>query len=807
MRQKQTGKGFVNIYLLAAVLLTGLLTGCSVGENTGNTGIDGNLYQAGGDVQDGQLGTAMGRYVEKEVELSYSLSDFNSRLFQQKDGSLLLVDNSGFVLSSWDDGGTWIEESMPWFTQMVQEGNLIMSVALGEDRSAAVICCAPEEADREDDDNADGEEESEETDNTDVKGMDMMLLLVKPDGTKISVEADLPEEDVDFYDVYISDTGRIIASTLSSTLYEIKEDGTCRKFLTVEEGRPELVRFCGKLMFMDGVGYEAPLIYDMEAENYIEDKVLSDFVKENFSERDSFTGKHYDLFLLPVSDEVVYLAGQTGIYRHVLGGAAIEQVVDGDLSILGNPAYGIMDMVVADEDEFLILLTGQKLMRFVYDPDIPTVPSDRLEVYSLEDKAVIRQAISLYQAANPSVYVQYEIGLEQAGSTTREDAIKNLNTRIMAGEGPDVLILDNLPVDSYREKGLLMDIEPVLDNLEQEEAVFPNVLAPFQHDGHVYMVPCEIHLPFILGRTSDLEQMTDMSGVAETVENVRKNNPGDDLLRFSSPKAVMRLFSMTSVPTWKMKDGKINREEVADFLVLSKRIYDAQMDGLSEEAVKEWNGWNKYYMQEYGQAFEDSDDLRMNEGEIYFKGGYCKLVAGSMQDIDEYTLQLSLTASEGMEECEVIPMPGQADHVLWARSLVGISAVSENTALAEDFLRVVLGNEVQKNMLGGIPVNPKAILDNYENQRQLYQDNDYISGSMSLSDDEGLACNIVIRVPKEEQVQELLTWIASMDTVYVEDAVLEDVVYEEGIAYMQGDKSLEETLDAIEMRLGIYLAE
>lgn len=713
-----------------------------------------------------------------------------SRLFQQRDGSLLLVDNSGFVLSSWDDGGTWIQESMPWFTQIAQEGNFILSMALGENQTAAVIYCVPEV-----------------TDDTDSMGIDMRLLLVKPDGTQIPVEAELTEEDTVFNAVYISDTGRIIASTLSSNLYEIKEDGTCRKFLTVEEGRPELIRFCNNLMFMDGVGYEAPLIYDMEAENYIEDKVLSDFVKENFGERDSFTGRNYDLFLLPVSDDVVYLAGQTGIYRHVLGGAAIEQVVDGNLSILGNPTYSIMDMVVVGEDEFLILLSGQKLMHFVYDPDIPTVPSDRLEVYSLEDKATIRQAINLYQAANPSVYVQYVIGLEQAGSATREDAIKNLNTRIMAGEGPDVLILDNLPVDSYREKGLLMDIGPILDGLEKDEAVFPNVLAAFRNDGHVYMAPCEIQLPFILGNASGLEKMTDMSGIADAIEDARKNNPGSNLLRFSSPKAVMRIFSMTSVPTWKMKDGKINREEVADFLVLSKRIYDSQMDGLSEEAVKEWNGWNEYYLAEYGEGYEDSEDLRMNEGEIYFKGGYCKFVAGSMQDIDEYTLQLSLTASEGMEECEVIPMPGQGGPVLWARSLVGISAVSENTVLAEDFLKVVFGNEVQKNMLGGIPVNRKAILDNYENQRQLYQDNDYISGSMSLSDDAGFACDIVIRVPDEEQVQELLTWIASMDTVYMEDSVLEDVVYEEGKAYMQGERSLEETLDAIEMRLGIYLAE
>ncbi len=62
-----------------------------------------------------------------------------------------------------------------------------------------------------------------------------------------------------------------------------------------------------------------------------------------------------------------------------------------------------------------------------------------------EDEPVIRQAISLYQMKNPEIYVEYEVGLE-GNAATREDVIKNLNTRMMAGEGPDVLILDNMPM-------------------------------------------------------------------------------------------------------------------------------------------------------------------------------------------------------------------------------------------------------------------------------------------------------------------------------------------------------------------------
>ena len=46
-----------------------------------------------------------------------------------------------------------------------------------------------------------------------------------------------------------------------------------------------------------------------------------------------------------------------------------------------------------------------------------------------------------------------------------------------------------------------------------------------------------------------------------------------------------------------------------------------------------------------------------------------------------------------------------------------------------------------------------------------------------------------------------------MDTAYVEDKTFENVIYEEGTSYMLGEKSLEDAMNSIETRLGIYLAE
>lgn len=112
----------------------------------------------------------------------------------------------------------------------------------------------------------------------------------------------------------------------------------------------------------------------------------------------------------------------------------MEQVIDGELNILGNPACKIMDMIATPNNEFLVVLTGEKITRFAYDPNVPARPNEKLAVWSLEDEEVIRQTVSRFQKENPAVYVEYEIGLE-GDSMTGEDAIKNLNTRIMAAKG------------------------------------------------------------------------------------------------------------------------------------------------------------------------------------------------------------------------------------------------------------------------------------------------------------------------------------------------------------------------------------
>lgn len=144
-------------------------------------------------------------------------------------------------------------------------------------------------------------------------------------------------------------------------MYEIKEDGSSERYLELESG-VTLIQFKEQLMIIDGYGYDGLLIYDMEKEEYIEDEVLDGFIEENYKNRSANGGAFYDLYFFMGEGNVVYLAGEKGLHRHVIGGSAIEQVIDGSLSVFSNPSYRLRGMTMTDENEFIALFSNGRLV-------------------------------------------------------------------------------------------------------------------------------------------------------------------------------------------------------------------------------------------------------------------------------------------------------------------------------------------------------------------------------------------------------------------------------------------------------------
>ena len=461
------------------------------------------------------------------------------------------------------------------------------------------------------------------------------------------------------------------------------------------------------LLFMDndfGSGADLPLIYDMEAGDYIEDAVLTDFVSDSYGER-YYNGSDYGtMCLLPGEEQTVYVIGEKGIHRHVIGGNMMEQVVDGNLSMLSNPSYHVCDAMQLEDDVFLVLFANCKLLRFTYDPNVPAVPEKVLTVYSLQEDDDLRQAVSLYQTKHLDTFVSYEVGMEEGGSVTREDAIKKLNTEVMAGEGPDLIVMDGLPFSSYVSKGLLLDVTDDLEQYSAQEPLFDNVIDALKVDGKTYVAPATFGVPRLVGKESCVSGMTDLSGIGEGVEALRKEYPGADIIGIYDADTVMKRFALTSAPLWISENGSLNRELIEAFLEQSKRIYDAQMDGIREDILQA-------HAEEGNRGTYNAEGMRVDwdlANDVFeYIAGSQYLISGWVDTAYGYMESVSVEKTKGYEDSRAVPMQGECSGLFLPKTLLGISATSAQTEDAKEFMRFFLSAEMQANYYG-LPVNKDA---------------------------------------------------------------------------------------------------
>lgn len=836
-------KGVVILLILA--VLTAAVVGCGVTEQENH---QGNVASDGTGTEEGSSPAAMGRYVEATTDLSDKISGRGNGLYQLSNGNLLISDRSGEFMKTEDNGKTWMTDTRQWRTKMLEEGVYIMSMAVGPDNTVALIrqvdvledgtadveegtgeeVSADTEEGVDEEVGADMEESADEEagtdadENTNEEAGDLVnpfdyelhpqVLIIRPDNTEIVADVPILDSDDYLYKIYIADNGRIFVSTIgSSSLYEVKEDGSSELFLALDGGRPELLRFQGDLMLIDGNRFDGPVLYDMAKEEFIEDKVLTEFVSTNYADRnDTYDADDtYRLYYFFNGEDVLYLAGEKGLYRHVIGGSVMEQIIDGNLCSLGNPSFRLQGMLPLENNEFLTLFEGGKMVHFVYDASIPAKPSEKITLYALEDNETLRQAINLYQIRNPEVYIEYEVGMDGGSSVTKEDAIKSLNTKIMAGKGPDVLLLDNMPLDSYLEKGLLLDLSPMLDEISQEDGIFDNITEAMEKDGKVYAMPCEVRIPVMMADKKYLEGASDIKEIADMVEALRAENPEKDLLGFCSAKGIMRLFSMSCVPAWITGDGELDKEAVSQFLTQTKRIYDAQMDGIPDDVVKNYDEMNEYYVKYVGMSYDDTDDVRTGTDTMSYLGGVTQMVNGTFCVFDNFNgfnMITSIQKTEGFETAEWTAMKGQGGNVFWAVSLLGISVASDHQERAADFVKSCFGKEIQTSLHYGLPVNIAAFEEGMAPNGKDVQE-DGLCGCYMLSNDDGLQVYLDVYWPDEELWETFRNCMEEADTAYLKNDIIEYAVYDEGTAFMQGKKSLEEAMEAIEKKISIYMAE
>lgn len=788
MRKKSIITKLTALFLAAAVGVTA--TGCGTnGQPESETGTQTSITEEkqsdAGQPNTGTEDTAdnngMGRYVESTV----FEGDYWDRMDTQtlRDGQMVFVNSmTGKRFVSKDGGDTWEVEESEAFAAFADE-HYPVSTAVSKDGTLALICMDHQEGAPED-----------------SVDFDYNLYIYHTDDTTEQISVELPDADSNLYEAAFDEQGNLyVFARGCKYIYKVDiSEGTAEKLTELQDGC--WLMFCQDNILMCMCS-DKIFLYDLENKSFIEDETLDNFIEEIHASM-SFTGAGYETYAFLGADRTVYVAGEKGLYRHVIGGSVVEQVIDGGLSLLGAPSHLVMAMMVNDQNEFITAYSDGKFVKSVYDATVPTVPNDKITVYSLNDDEMVRQTVTAYQTQYPDFYIEYQIGMDEGG-ITREDALKKLNTQLLSGSGPDVIMLDDMNIDTYAEKGVLMDLTDVVNEVNQSDGLYMNLIENMQSDDKIYAVPTEFGIPIIIGRKGYVDNISDYKSLADMLEKAREEYPDKNLLTVCSAKGIMKRSTAICAPAWKDDKGQLDTQKVKEYLEQTKRLYDVQMNGTPEEQIKMYQ--QRIAAEESGEKYEDSKYFVMaNEMSYLFKE--YPFTYGQIITAYNYQSMLSVPRVEGFDDTVFRPLNGQSSNVYQPLSIAGINTATKNPDAAKQFVRMMLGTDVQGTMEFGVPVNKKALAAIFEyDESELGEDGS--QSAVSFSDADGLAFGYSIYPVDQEGIAQFEQWIAALDTPYLCDTVLEDAVYTQGAKYLEGTQDIDATVKAIADSVEIYLSE
>lgn len=732
-------KGFRRMIciLLSAALVFTILAGCE------KKGTSDSSDGTGGDDSGGR---AMGRYMEEELSLPAEFSSIYD-MKKLEDGSIRVAGCSEDRESVWetkDLGISW--EKVYDFPEEIQDDVRDTAVSSG----GRVACVYDECSDAD---------------------MKEIFYLMEPDGTFGRIPFELPQAEKLYVNlvrqILFVGNDRLLICDDQGIFYLVNvADGSVVR--TFEFGNSEnmYVAFAmGKMLLFQSIS--EVLLYDSETgEQQSPGEAMQNGLTESGMIRAADT--------LDAGESIYYVTEQ-GMYHYRFGGSIVEQLIDGELNSLGSFSVDVGSLLMLDERNLLAAKSdgneeaGSRagILKFAYSEDTPAKPDKELKVYSLYEDNSIRQAVGGFQKEHADVYVHYEAALSGEDGMTVSDALKTLTTEIMAGKGPDVLVLDGMPVETYAEKGILRDLSSVIE--ENKEEYFEDVRNAYRNKEELCAVPTRFLIPMVQAGSAyyvpgeDFDTFTRRVGALENME----------------PEEVISRFWYSSSAAWKKEDKTLDESKVQEFFEGLKRAYGDPPEGAEEKE---------------DSALPGTDIM---QGDFRLLAGTWKISAGLFGANPDYKFLLAVT--EHLDGGDFGCMPGQAEHVFVPSVTVGISSKGSQPEAAEQFVKYLFSGEMQKISQGsGLPVQKEAF-------RSTIDGHQYEGNTSWVDLEEGIRFELAPRT--EEEIQKLMGLAESLKTPALQDEVIKEAVLEQGEKVLGGETDPKEAAAAVAQKVNLYLAE
>lgn len=719
--------------------------------------------------EDKELEQGQGRFLESELQLPEEI-DWIMAAEKLADGTIALVGKNSqmenyYLLQSQDEGVTW---------NVVKVDNMqpeYLSIAtIAPDGTTAFIGF--------------------------FKDSDLMnIKIANTNGNVTDINVSLPElSSIDsknqITQAKYGSNGELLVFDLTNKVYRVDiQTGECEALCDTGSKEMEYFGVAGDTLLAVIPGTEIQLFSVADGRAKEKDMVLTELAESNHDSIGSI-GVFPIVFNSGTEMGSMIYATHEGVFYHSEKGSVSEQIINGELTSLGDTSTNLASIIQLNERVYIIYLIDSignaKLLKYTYDENASAIPEKQLKVYALEDSVVLQQAIAIYQKQHPDVFVKKEIGLSGDNGITVEDALQALSTDILAGKGPDVLILDGTPVDSYIEKGILADISDVIDEIDNSEGIFNNIKEMYQEDGKIYYMPARFFVSIVLGNSDTVTAGESIETLLSYAKIQKETISEKGILPSAGAKGILQELMDVDSANWQNATGEIDKAKLETFLRCAKEMYE--LDSYDAERTYSY----VYEVTEYGKGQKFGTLVTSTYGHL---SGVYQIAFGTMGSIGNYSDMLAAAKQQG-ETFDLFNR--QSNRTLLPYLSAGVAENSNDKEAAIEFIKTLFGNECESISGNGFPINRTAFEAQQANQK------DY---SIAASGDDGTAIALDITKPTDAEYNQLVQTVESLEKPALTNRIIRELVMAEGLKYLNDEITLDNAVTTIMQKVNLYLSE
>lgn len=676
----------------------------------------------------------------------------------------------------------------------------------------------------EDGESEDGGAETEDTADAEDAGTGETEAVA--DDVSPAAEAAYEEsyEDVEYVDDYylskISLEGEVIFSVKLNDVPEIAAIGEENGYFYVnnmilDKGKGIYVSVLGRLIKFDLEGNYVAAISAGDGQNPLEGANLSllddgrvmatlyeedgvafaqaDLEKGTIGEKFKLPGRSYDFSFFPGNGYDLYLSNNYGLYGYNLGEADKTQLmsfIDSDFSFSNlYQVVGISDTeffgVFDDSDSE----RGSSLARFVKVPPEEVKEKQEFTLAMGNTNWNVRQAAIRFNQSSDTIRIRLVDYNTLYGSDEDYNAgIARLNTDIVSGKMPDIVILDDsMPVDSYISKGLFEDLKPFIEKDEEvpPDSLLSNVIEAYSVDGKLYSLVPSFSVQTVAVKTSDVGDKTGWT-VAQAQEILASKPEGTQfLMTVTRGDMTQYCISMSGNQFIDWDSGKcnFNSDEFIQMLEFIKTFPDE-----IDQAIYTDDFWNNY-------------DTMWREGKVLAN-------VLNLGDFRHYNVTEKGTFGEKITLIGFPASEGNAGSVIWPDLRIALSSKCADKEAAWGFLRTFLSEEYQKNNIYNFPIRADLFNEMADKamEKPYYEDE---NGNRIEYDDTYWMNGVDVTIPPmtQEEVNFLKEWIIGVKQPYKMDETLINIISEEAEPFYSGQKNARDVAGIIQSRVQLYVNE